>query len=519
MNDISGTSTADLWAVGWYVESGSTQTKTLTIHWNGTAWSQVPSTTIGTQDNALIGVAAVAPDAVWAVGWQGNQSLVLFWDGTTWASITNPNPDPVTQLFDVTALAADDMCAVGLYGGSGGSLQRTFTIHCSRAGCAMVTSPNAGVGNDGLEAVAAVSPTDVYAVGYSTVTTDTLARVQLALHWDGLGGSVLPTPTAPLGVDDYAFHHMSVVSSGNMWAFGYTYTQANMQSQTYAAHYDGSAWTNFGPPNEGSANVLSGSDIVSPNDVWAVGYYGNGDISRTLVEHYSDPCVTPSPTDTPSPQPTEACALQFNDVPQGSTFYEYVRCLACRTILSGYSCGGTGEPCPGSYFRPNRNVTRGQAAKIISNAAAYTDQIPSSQQTFNDVPSSSAFWLYIERVHLHGAISGYACGGAGEPCPGSYFRPGANLTRGQLAKIDSTVAGYTDPAPSTPTFADVPGTSTFYVYIERAHLHNIISGYACGGVGEPCPGSYFRSGQQVTRGQTAKIIGNTFFPNCQTPVR
>ncbi len=161
-------------------------------------------------------------------------------------------------------------------------------------------------------------------------------------------------------------------------------------------------------------------------------------------------------------------------------------------------------------------MTRGQAAKIISNAAAYADVIPPSQQTFKDVPTTSAFWVYIERVHLHGAISGYQCGGTGEPCPGSYFRPGANLTRGQLAKIDTTVAGYTD-TPTGQTFVDVPTTSTFYIYIERAHIHNIISGYPCGGAGEPCPGLYFRPGLNVTRGQTAKIIGNTFFPNCQTP--
>lgn len=233
--------------------------------------------------------------------------------------------------------------------------------------------------------------------------------------------------------------------------------------------------------------------------------------------------VTPVPTRTPAgatatPQPT-ACPVQFNDAQADSPFYQYVRCLACRNILSGYPCGGTGEPCPGSYFRPNANVTRGQAAKIISNAANYADNILPAQQTFADVPADSPFWVFVERVFLHGAISGYPCGAPGEPCPDSYFRPGANLTRGQLAKIATSVAGYTDPTPSTPSFSDVPSSSPFYIYIERAHTHNIISGYACGGVGEPCPGTYFRPGLNVTRGQTAKIVGGTFFPNCQTPAR
>lgn len=41
---------------------------------------------------------------------------------------------------------------------------------------------------------------------------------------------------------------------------------------------------------------------------------------------------------------------------------------ASRGILSGYACGGPGEPCAAGnkpYFRPNVNVTRRQAAKIV----------------------------------------------------------------------------------------------------------------------------------------------------------
>jgi hypothetical protein len=210
---------------------------------------------------------------------------------------------------------------------------------------------------------------------------------------------------------------------------------------------------------------------------------------QTYVEHLN-PCPI-------------SCSIEFADVPPGSTYYEYVRCLACRNVLGGYADG----------FHPNDNVTRGQAAKIISNAAGFAEAIPAGTQTFVDVPSSSAFWLFVERVYLHNAISGYACGGPGEPCPGLYFRPGANLTRGQLAKITTSVAGYAE-VPSGQSFTDVPPASPFYNYIERAKMHNVISGYACGGVGEPCPGAYFRPGNNVTRGQTAKIISGTFFPDC-----
>ena len=34
--------------------------------------------------------------------------------------------------------------------------------------------------------------------------------------------------------------------------------------------------------------------------------------------------------------------------------------------------------------------------------------IPPNQQTFTDVSPDSTFWVYIERVALHGVVSGYS---------------------------------------------------------------------------------------------------------------
>jgi len=59
-----------------------------------------------------------------------------------------------------------------------------------------------------------------------------------------------------------------------------------------------------------------------------------------------------------------ACPLQFADVPQGSTFNPYIRCLACQGVASGY---------PDGSFKPDNEVTRGQLAKMVSNAAGLND--------------------------------------------------------------------------------------------------------------------------------------------------
>ena len=138
---------------------------------------------------------------------------------------------------------------------------------------------------------------------------------------------------------------------------------------------------------------------------------------------------------------------------------------------------------------PGNNVTRGQVAKIVANAAGYPEAVPSTQQTFEDVAAGSTFWVWIERMASRGYISGYPCGGAGEPCiaPGNrpYFRPDNNVTRGQLAKIVANAAQYTE-TPTAQTFEDVPPAGTFYLWIERLASRGIIGGYPCGGPSEPC---------------------------------
>jgi hypothetical protein len=130
----------------------------------------------------------------------------------------------------------------------------------------------------------------------------------------------------------------------------------------------------------------------------------------------------------------------FEDVPPGSTFYDFVGRLASRGYVSGYACSGASEPCVPPlnlpYFKPNANVTRGQAAKIVSEAAGFND-VPASQQ-FEDVAQGSTFYAYIYRLVSRSIMQGYACGGQGEPCGGGslpYFRPSNTATRGQASKV------------------------------------------------------------------------------------
>ena len=204
-----------------------------------------------------------------------------------------------------------------------------------------------------------------------------------------------------------------------------------------------------------------------------------------------------------------ACAITYSDVPSTNAFYNQIMCLSCMGFVSGYSDG---------TFRPNSEITRGQLSKIVSNTAGFSDS--PSQQTFADVAIGSTFYMYIERMAQRSVISGYPCGGPGEPCGEGnkpYFRPYANATRGQISKVVANAANLQD-APSGQSFEDVPASHSFYTWVQRLAQHGMMSGYACGGVGEPCGAAnrpYFRPANNATRGQVSKIVSNGFYPGCQ----
>lgn len=198
---------------------------------------------------------------------------------------------------------------------------------------------------------------------------------------------------------------------------------------------------------------------------------------------------TPAPTTsmTPVVSPTaETCDADsdFNDVPSSNTFHPFVKCLACKHILGGYSDGS---------YRYGNPVTRGQIAKIVANSAGYLDEV--SGQTFSDVPPGSTFYEFIERMASRGHIGGYSDG---------TYRPNNPATRGQIAKIVSNAAGHRDEV-SGQTYTDVPPSETFYLFIERLSKRGVVGGYQDG---------TFRTNALTTRGQAAKMVANAFFPIC-----
>lgn len=213
---------------------------------------------------------------------------------------------------------------------------------------------------------------------------------------------------------------------------------------------------------------------------------------------------------------TAPAQASFADVLPTTAFYTYIEALNAAGIMSGYGCGGAGEPCDAlnrPYFRQYNDVTRGQAAKAIALAANAVLANPPAQGSFADVLPGNPYYAAVEGLAAKGAVNGYSCGGPSEPCDAfsrPYFRPYFSVTRGQLARMVALAAGANlGNPPAQPSFADVLPGNPFFAAVEVLSAGGSVSGYACGGPGEPCDAlnhPYFRPYANVTRAQTAKIV-------------
>jgi hypothetical protein len=100
LGDVKAFSASNVWAVGSYSTSPQALTRSLVLHWNGSTWARVtapmPS---GLIDGAGFGsIDGSSASAMYAVGWADFGQLVERWNGTVWSIVTgvpavSPNQD------------------------------------------------------------------------------------------------------------------------------------------------------------------------------------------------------------------------------------------------------------------------------------------------------------------------------------------------------------------------------------------------------------------------------------------
>lgn len=253
-----------------------------------------------------------ATDA-WAVGVQyENQNTVVatlaeHWNGTSWSVSPTVNPGSgavsgdglgSSNVFDgVAEVSPTNVWAVGY-----SNYYSPLIEHFNGASWSQVASGSAPNSLDQtFNAVSAVSPSDLWAVG-AQFDTNVGGDDGLIEHFDGTRWSVVPNPETVF--DSFGTEHVispftsvAAISATNVWAAG---PDAGT-GQAIFEHFDGSSWSLVPSPQTSSHMYLNALAASGPSDVWAVGRmvgYGRHAPTFQLIEHFngSSWSIVPGPT-------------------------------------------------------------------------------------------------------------------------------------------------------------------------------------------------------------------------------
>jgi hypothetical protein len=300
---IGGIQDDDIWATGNYLDSASGAHRTLMEHWNGSAWSVIPSPNPGKGGDFLAGISVVNAHLAWAVGqYQNNpiddeQALIEQWNGKAWSVVPSPNTGgPVKFLFGVAAVDATTAWAVGFDTAQDSSIAHTLIEQWNGQVWTVVPSPNSGTGSNVLYGIAASSANDAWAVGDDKVSATGVVDT-LIEHWDGRSWSVVPSPNLPNGNSILA--GITTVDANTAWAVGYAADSATTLSQTLVERWNGQSWSLMPSPNPGMQdNELYGIHALNARNIWSVGNYQDdaGNL-QSLIERWDGKAwsVEPSP--------------------------------------------------------------------------------------------------------------------------------------------------------------------------------------------------------------------------------
>ncbi|MGZ8603879.1 MAG: hypothetical protein ACXWX9_03875 [Actinomycetota bacterium] len=178
LTGVAAIASNDVWVVGFSGDPAASLERSVVLHWDGQIWSVVdPGRAVGTGRSALLGIEAIAPDDVWAVGSLHNGPLMIHFDGDAW-SRSDTEVRGVTNA--IAPVTPDDAWAAG------SPIQRFD---------GSAWSDVAQVRSDGvLYGVAAVGPNDVWAVGARPVGEGSKALVMRfdGSRWTAVQGQSIP---------------------------------------------------------------------------------------------------------------------------------------------------------------------------------------------------------------------------------------------------------------------------------------------------------------------------------------
>ena len=191
-------------------------------------------------------------------------------------------------------------------------------------------------------------------------------------------------------------------------------------------------------------------------------------------------------------------ASVFTDMSPASPFADYANVMSLWQITSG---------CTATTFCPNDPITRSQLAVFLirsiagnpcpNNLTCAAGFTYTATPYFTDVQAADPAFPYVQKLRDLGITTGCTattfCPGDGVP----RWAAAVLIVRGKLKSLFGDNFTY----PSTPSFADVPPTSSTFPYIQKLFELGITSG---------CTATQFCPNDPITRQQAAAFIVRAF---------
>ncbi len=206
-----------------------------------------------------------------------------------WRLVESPNAahPPQSALLAIAALSPTDAWAVGqAFAESDG--QQTLIERWNGSAWQVVASP----GLDQLNAVAAVSATDIWAVGGSfNYGVGAHPDKPLVEHWNGSQWSIVSTPDTHANAVELT--GVAALGANNVWAIGREDIGAAHTTQALLERWDGSAWSLVTAPlpaGAAGASLRAITPIPGGQRLWAVGYVQpstNPGYTQPLIERWN----------------------------------------------------------------------------------------------------------------------------------------------------------------------------------------------------------------------------------------
>lgn len=267
-------SAKDVWAIGSWNDAAAGQDRALAQHFDGTAWHDTELPAEPARRSAYPLALAGTGGEVWAVGATAEDRvgspapLAYRWDGARWTSVPTDDTGGDALLSGLTGDGSGGLWAVGVaYGAQGEG--RPLVQHWDGAAWHTVPAPHTSGRGESLDGVTALAPDDVYAVGV-TSPPDAGPSRPLVLHWNGTSWASVRVPEI-----DGQLHAVTPDGHGGLWAVG---ERDGAATPAFTLHRDGGRWSEVPPAGDAAGTGASLFDVArvpgaGPEgpSVWAVG--------------------------------------------------------------------------------------------------------------------------------------------------------------------------------------------------------------------------------------------------------